>query len=59
MFTQRADYGDPHPSHASFFYFQLAGTDHIGSVGGYVTAAQFDWLAERLGTQKLAEVRRG
>lgn len=50
-------YGEPHVGNGiedfEAFYFNVRMPGSIGSLGGYVTREQFNWLAQRLGTPSL------
>lgn len=66
MFRASRLHGDPHPANdrhpdEQAFYFCIDSREAVklGHLAGFVTAEEFDWLAERIGVPKLAEVRRG
>jgi hypothetical protein len=65
MFRVAEDHGEPHESNDDFdepsFYFHLetVSDESSGRVTGYFSRDEFDWLAERLGVPKVAEVNHG
>jgi hypothetical protein len=64
LFRPGRSYGEPHPGNSTdpmkgFYFIVDTGPVSLGHVAGYVSPEEFDWLAERIGTPKLAEVRRG
>lgn len=50
-------YGTKHES-VDRFYYVASFAEYGGDLSGYLTREEFDWVAERLGTPKLAGVRR-
>lgn len=52
-------YGTPHPNCADSYWFAARFGRYDGEITGFLCREEFDWLAERVGTPKLAEVLRG
>lgn len=68
MFRASRLHGDAHPSNAKTdkpeeqgFYFCIDSRNAagLGHLAGYLTANEFDYIAELIGVPKLSEVRHG
>lgn len=50
-------YGRKHPDCDSYWFAANFGGEYTGEITGFLSRDEFDWLAQRLGTPKLAEVQ--